>query len=104
MRFFSTEKVLKRFCELLDLEYQDSMVNWTPIPEDQRDQFPQMGGAFKQAKETRGFLSNSAEPQVDQASTASALGEKHKYHDVIAAQVQKYTPIYQRFRELAIKV
>ncbi len=88
------EKVLKRFCELLDLEFQDSMVNWTSIPEEQRDQFAELGGAFKEARETSGFFSSTVQPRVEQEG----------YDDAIAAMVQMHTPIYQRFRELAIKV
>ncbi len=70
------------------------MVNWTPIPEDQQDNFLKIGTSFKLATETSGFLTSTAQVQVEQQG----------YDGAIAASVQKYMPIYQQFRELAIKV
>ncbi len=93
-KFVLSEIILRRFCKLLDLEFQDSMLHWTPIPEDQHDQFPPLGGAYKLAQKTSSFLASTSPVQVEQQG----------YDDVIVATAQKYMPIYQQFRELAIKV
>ncbi len=49
------ESTLRRFCEFVQIDYQDTMINWPPPPEDQAHLFNMYAGAFKKAGVTEGI-------------------------------------------------
>ncbi len=51
-----TESTLRRFCEFVQIDYEDSMVNWPPPPPDQAHLFRRFAGALKKASETSSIL------------------------------------------------
>ncbi len=67
------ESTLRRFCEFVQIDFQDSMNNWPPIPEDMKPQFDFMGDFFKTAKENNCFLPSTPETRVDRPEYAEIL-------------------------------
>ncbi len=91
--FLHSEGVLRRFCELVGLEYQDSMVNWPPIGADHAAQFNRIGDAFRLAKETSGFLKTTPTVKVT----------RDGFEKVIQDTVEQEMPVYQFFKDVAIR-
>lgn len=57
---FVSEKALRKFCTALEIDYQDTMAHWVPVPVDQKDQFPgddePFGHSYVDATGSVGFL------------------------------------------------
>lgn len=92
-----TEEVLRKFCSRVGIPYEDSMVNWRPIPEDQLSEFPppgdSLGDSFRAALESSRFLPSSSGParlkRKDLAGSAKV-------------SIDVARPIYQRLKKLCI--
>ncbi len=49
------ESTLRRFCEFVQIDFQDSMINWPPPPPDQAHLFQMFAGVWRKAGETDGI-------------------------------------------------
>ncbi len=54
---------MRRFCEFVQIDFQDTMVSWPPPPPDQAHLFEMFAGAFKRAGETEGIAPPSDVPK-----------------------------------------
>ncbi len=86
------EKTLRQYCDFVGIDYQDSMVKWKPIPEDQMKQFTSHGDAFKVAREATTFF-----PHKPKARSATDDNVSEAVRDVIS----KAMPVYDMLKEAA---
>ena len=85
-----TEAVLRHFCTAVGIDYQDTMINWRPIPDSELPQLQAYGSYYKTAMETNKFLS----------STPKQVVSSDQLSDKVIAAVDKAMPFYLKLREL----
>ena len=91
--FIILETVLRHFCQAVGIDYQDTMVNWTPIPEDCMEQLKPFQHAFKEAIDTNKFL----------PSTPKAFVKDDKLSEDVKTAITNAMPYYLKFKERSFK-
>ena len=94
MTSFILETVLRDFCQAVGIDYQDTMVNWTPISEDNMEQLKPYKDAYKLTINTNNFL----------PSTPKALGENEELSENMKSAINDAMPYYLKFKKRSTKV
>ncbi len=76
------------------MDFQDSMVNWTPVPEDQKEEFSNVLKPFTLAKQSSGFLASTPLPDTSAS----------EYPEAVNSSIAKAMPIYNCLKELTLKL
>ncbi len=86
------ETYLRLWCDAVGLDFQDSMINWRPLTEEQLEQFKPWGDWVKEATNSDRFLQSTPSP-VDN----SMLPEEVKIC------IQEAMPYYEKLYALRLK-
>ncbi len=89
-QFLFSEKTLRRLCEFLCIDYQDSMVHWPPVREDQLEQFMRYGTAYKLARKAGTLLPSTPKPPL----------KNEDFGENLKAAISKAMPVYLALKEV----
>ncbi len=92
IHFSILETYLRLWCDAVGLDFQDSMINWKSLTEEQLQQFEPLGDWVKTAKNSDRFLQTSTSP-VDM----SMLPEE------IKICIQEAMPHYEKLYALRLE-
>ena len=85
--------MLRGFCRAVGIDYPDTMVNWTPIPEDCMQQLKPYKVAFKTAMESSTFLPSTPKPLLNNEDIS----------DDVRKSIKLAMPFYLKFKGRSIK-
>ncbi len=88
---FPVETYLRLWCDAVGIPYQDSMVNWRPMNEEQLKEFEPFGEWMARARDSTGFL-----PSTPKTIDVSDLPQELK--DLIQEQL----PFYEKLHSMRL--
>ena len=91
--FHIVEAVLRHFCQTVDIDYLDSMINWRPITEDGMTQLQPYGKYFKTAMESTRFLPSTPKPVILDEGIS----------EVMKKAIKEAMPYYLKFKERSVR-